>query len=100
MEDKDIARVLSTSVSTVERTRKCFVKESLESALTHKRPHRTRPKVLDGEGEARLCALACSDPPDGRDNWTMQLLADRLIELSVVETICDETVRTTLKKMN
>ena len=55
---------------------------------------------MDGEVEARLIALACSDAPEGREKWTMQMLADKLIELDVVETISDETVRIALKKTN
>jgi len=72
----------------------------IEAALNHTRPKKTRSKVLDGETEARLVQLACSEAPDGRERWSLQLLADKLIELEVVETVSRETVRTTLKKMN
>jgi len=70
----------------------------IEAALNHTRPWRTRAKVLDGAAEARLVQLACSEAPDGHERWTLQMLADKLIELEVVETISYETVRTTLKK--
>ena len=98
--DADIAKALSAGVRTVERTRQKCVEEGVEAALNHTRPKRTRRKVLDGEAEARLGQLACSEAPDGREDWTLQLLAEKLIELGVVETISRETVRTTLKKMN
>jgi len=99
MADKEIARVLNSSVSTVERVRKRFVEEGLEDALSE------RPRIggvlrrkLDGHQEAYLMALACSEPPEGRKRWTMQLLADRLVEVGLVEGISDETVRRMLKK--
>ena len=98
--DKEISEHLQVSVSTIERVRKQFVEQGLERALTHKRPYRTRSKKLDGEAEARLIALACAEPPKGREHWTMQMLADKLIELEVVQNISDETVRLALKKMN
>lgn len=98
--DAHIADALSVSSRTVERIRQACVETGIEAALNHTRPKRTRSKVLDGEAEARLIQLACSAPPDGRERWTMQMLADKLIELEIVETISDETVRTTLKKTN
>ena len=83
--------------ATLYNWRKRLAEEGLEAAL-HDRPRPgARPK-LDAKGEATLIALACSDPPEGRECWTMQLLADRLVELGVVEAISDETVRRTLKK--
>jgi len=98
--DAEIVAALGVSRPTVERTRRVCVEEGIEAALKHKRAYRRRGKVVDGEVEARLIALACSDAPEGREKWTMQMLADKLIELDVVETISDETVRTTLKKTN
>ena len=96
--DARIAEGLGISSRTVERIRQTCVEAGIEAALNHKRPRRTRSKVLDGEAEARLVQLACSQAPDGRNRWTMQMLADKLIELEIVETVSDETVRTTLKK--
>ena len=100
LRDEEISEHLQVSVSTIERVRKRFVKEGLERALRHKRPYRTRFKKLDGEVEAHLVALACAEPPTGRERWTMQMLADKLVELEMVESISDETVRLALKKMN
>lgn len=98
--DAQIAEALGISTRTVERIRQSCVEEGLEAALNHKRPTQTRSKVLDGEAEARLVQLACSEAPNGRDRWTLQMLADKLVELEIVESISDETVRVTLKKMN
>ena len=98
--DADIAQALGAQVRTVERVRQKCVQEGIEAALNHTRPKKSRGKVLDGAAEARLAQLACSPAPDGRESWSMQLLADTLIELEVVETVSRETVRTTLKKMN
>lgn len=95
--DTRIAETLHVSISTVERTRRRFVEEGLASALTERPRPGGQPK-LDGTREAHLVALACSQPPTGREQWTMQLLADRLVALGVVASISDETVRRTLKK--
>ncbi len=98
--DERIAEAFDVKPLTVERIRKRCVEHGLEDALTHRQnPHGPlKRKKLDGAAEARLFQIACSAPPDGRERWTMQLLADKLIELTVVKSICDETVRTTLKK--
>ena len=98
--DAEIANALGVAVRTVERTREKCVTAGIEAALNHTHPQRRRRKVLDGAAEARLIQLACSEPPDGREQWSMQLLADKLVELAVVETVSRETVRTTLKKTN
>jgi hypothetical protein len=98
--DADIAKALNAHARTVERIREKCVQEGVEGALNHTRPQKKRSRVLDGAAEARLVQLACSDAPDGLDRWTLQMLADKLIELEVVESISRETVRTTLKKMN
>ena len=98
--DADIVQALHTSRRTVERTRQNCVEMGVEAAINHTRPRKTKPKVLDGAAEARLAQLACSQAPDGHEKWSLQMLADKLIELEVVETVSYETVRTTLKKMN
>lgn len=98
--DADIAQALSSHRRTVERTREKCVELGIEAALNHARPQKKKEKLLDGEAEARLVQLACSEAPDGHERWSLRLLADKLIELEVVETISHETVRTTLKKMN
>ena len=92
-----IADLLDVHSDTVYRTRRLLVTRGLDTAL-EERPRSGQPRRLDGRGEATLIALACSSPPEGRAVWTMQLLADRLVEMSVVESISDETVRLTLKK--
>ena len=99
--DERIAEAVEVSRATVERVRQRFVEEGLEAALVRKPQARpSRLPTLDGRAEARLIALACSAPPDGRKEWTMQLLADRLVELAIVDAVCDETVRRVLKKTN
>lgn len=98
--DADIAKALSSHERTVERIREKCVMMGVEAALNHTRPRKTRSKVLDGAAEARLTQLACTEAPDGHERWSLQMLADKLIELEVVETISSETIRTTLKKMN
>ena len=97
--DKKVADAVLCSVPTVERTRKRCIEESFENALYDKRRNRVYERKLDALAEARLVTLACSTPPEGRSVWTMQLLADELVALNVVDTISDETVRRTLKKM-
>jgi transposase len=97
--DHRIAEALEVGVATVERVRQRFVEQGLGAALVRKPQDRpSRERKLDGRAEARLIALACSPPPDGRAVWTMKLLADRLVELEVVDSISDETVRRTLQK--
>lgn len=97
--DDRIAEAVEVDVATVERVRKRFVEQGTEAALRRKPQERpSRPCKLDGAAEARLIALACSAPPEGRKSWTMRLLADKLVELEVVDSIGAETVRTVLKK--
>jgi transposase len=97
--DEKIAEAVEVGVATAGRVRQRFVEQGLEAALGRKKQDRpSRPRKLDGRAEARLIALACSAPPEGRTEWTMQLLADKLVELQVVDAVCDETVRRALKK--
>lgn len=98
--DQRIAEAFGLRVQTVERIRKRCVEHGLEDALVRRsNPHGPlMRKKLDGAAEARLCLIACSTPPDGRDRWTLRLLGDRLVELHVVDSIGRETVRKTLKK--
>ena len=95
--DQEVAAALHVHPATAERARRRFVEGGVERALSDKPRPGGRPK-LDGKPAAHLVALACSAPPEGRSRWTMQLLADRLVELRVVAAISDETVRRTLKK--
>ena len=94
--DQSIAEALEVSIATIERVRERLVEESLASALTRHRPHSPRLRKLDGEQEAHLIALACSKPEEGQERWTLQLLADKLVQLQVVESISRETIRQVL----
>jgi hypothetical protein len=96
--DERIADALEVSVATVARERRRFCEEGLEVALLPKKPGRPRRRVLDGRAEAHLIALACSNPPEGREHWPLRLLAGRMVELGYVESLSYETVRRTLKK--
>jgi transposase len=98
-DDGRIAEALDVGRRTVERVRQRFVERGPDAALQRRPQDRpSRPRTLDGAAEARLMALACSAPPPGRACWTLQLLADRLVELQVVEAVSDEAVRRVLKK--
>jgi len=97
--DAEIAEAVEVSAATVARVRRRFAEQGLGAALDRKpQPPRPRKRKLDGAGEARLVALACSQPPDGRPGWTLQLLADRMVELKHVGAVSYETVRRCLKK--
>ncbi len=95
--DAEIAALLHTSPDTVQRTRKKFVEGNVEGALNEKRRPGARVK-LTPEQERQVTLLACADAPEGRTTWTMQLLADKVVESGMVESISDETIRNTLKK--
>jgi transposase len=95
--DEEIAESLHLSISTVHRTRQRFVEEGLTAALSEQ-PRPGKAPTLTGKQQAYLIALACSTPPEGHRRWTMQLLADRLIELKQVEKVSPDVVQRTLKK--
>ncbi len=96
--DARIAEAVEVSQPTVARVRKQFAEEGLEAALNRRPPRREYRRKLDGEQEARLVALACSAPPPGQARWSLRLLADKLVELEVVEDISYQTVGRALKK--
>ena len=96
--DEAIARALDVSIATIERVRRRFVARGLDGAVRRKPPDRVYARKIDGEAEAHLVALSCSEPPAGRDHWSMRLLADKLVELRIVPAVSDETVRRALKK--
>ena len=96
--DERIANAFGVSVATVARERRRFCEEGLEVALMPKKPGKPRRRTLDGRAEAHLVALSCSEPPEGRERWTLRLLADRMVELGHTEALSHETVRRTLKK--
>jgi transposase len=95
--DPEIAEQYGVSKATVYNLRRRCCMEGLQAAL-HDKPRSGAPKKLDGRGEARFTAIACSEPPTGRQRWTVRLLADKLVELEVVESISPATVGTLLKK--
>jgi transposase len=97
-DDQRIAEALEVGRATVERVRKEFVEEGFDAALERRKPRRVYRRKLDGDGEAHLVALACQEPPEGHSRWTLQLLADRMVQLEYVDRISYQTVRRTLKK--
>lgn len=96
--DAAIAGALEVHPTTVARIRRQYVAEGLEAALERKRPDRVYTRTFDGDAEAHLVAVACSDPPAGHERWTLRLLADELVRLEVVPTVSYETVRRTLQQ--
>lgn len=97
---EQIMEAFDVSAVTVAKVRKTFVEQGLEVALHRKKPDREYEHVLDGEGEAHLIALACSEPPSGRKHWSLRLLQERFVKLGHVDNISYETIRRTLKKTN
>ena len=98
--DSEISAALDISIRTIERVRQRFVEERLEASLKRRSGGGANRRRLDGDQEAHLVALVCSDPPEGRARWTLRLLRDQMVELKYVESISYETVRQTLKKTN
>ena len=96
--DAKIAEALNLSQRTVERVRKQYVEHGMEASLNRKQHTKYRPRKLEGEAEAYLIATACSEPPEGRSRWTLELLAKKMVKLKLVEEISLETVRQRLKK--
>ena len=97
--DEQIAEMLEITRRQVQRIRTQFAQQGLEATIRRKiRSDEGVPRVFDGEAEAKLVTLCCSDPPDGHQTWTLQLLVDELTRLKVVSKVCRETVRRTLKK--
>lgn len=95
-QDKEISRALEVSIPTVERVRKRFVFEGFEASLKQRRSQRKYSRKLDGEQEARLIALVCSTPPEGYGRWSLRLLADRVVQMKVIDSISHETIRQVL----
>ncbi len=96
--DQRVAEALSTTRNTVLRVRQPFAAQGLDATLHRKKPTGRQYRKLDGKQEAALVAIACSRAPEGRSRWTMKLMADKLVELEVVESIDPATVCRTLKK--
>lgn len=97
--DEEIAELVNTSISTSHRVRRRFVEEGLEAALTEK-PRPGKPRTFSGRDRAAVTALASSEPPEGQARWSLRLLADKLVELEIVDDISHQTVRDILKKTN
>ena len=99
--DAETANAFGCHVNTVANMRQRLVEHGLDAALERKpQDHPSRERIFDGKKEARLIATACSEPPEGHARWTLQLLADRMVELKVVESVSRKTVERTLKKTN
>ena len=97
--DQQVSEQVDVSAGTVERVRKRYGTEGLEAALSPRpQPRRPHKRRIDGDNEARLVAIACSEAPDGHDRWTLQLLAERMVELKYVRAVSGQTVRRVLKK--
>jgi hypothetical protein len=96
--DREIAPMLETSTATVQRVRERFCGQGLDAALERSAPDRLYERTFDGRAEARLLALACSEAPEGRERWSLRLLADKAVEMGIVEEVSHETIRKTLKK--
>jgi hypothetical protein len=95
---KDISRILKISMRKIDRIKKCFVEQGLEIALNGTKGQRAYEKKADGDFEAHLIALSCSEPPEGFSRWSLRLLADKVVELNYVDDISYETIRRVLKK--
>jgi len=96
--NKDISRVLNISMKRIDRVKKRFVEDGLDIALNGRKGSRIYKKKADGDFEAHLVALSCSEPPDGFARWSLRLLADKVVELDYIESISHETIRRVLKK--
>lgn len=96
--NEEIARVLQISMRKIDRLKKCFVEQNVETALNGTKGQRAYQKKADGDFEAHLVALSCSEPPEGFARWSLRLLADKVVELKYVDDISHETIRRVLKK--
>jgi len=93
-----MARVLNISMKKIDRVKKRFVEEGIDVALNGRKGSRVYAKKADGDFEAHLVALSCSDPPEGFARWSLRLLADKVVELEYIDTVSHETIRRVLKK--
>jgi len=98
--DKEVAEILEITVRAIENIRMRFIVDGFEAALYGKPREREYDRKMDGDAEAHLIALSCSEPPKGYSKWSLRLLADKMVELRYIETISHETVRKVLKKTN
>ena len=100
MKNEDVASVLRISMRKIDRVKKRFVEDGLETALTGHKADRIYEKKTDGDFEAHLIALSCSEQPEGFARWSLRLLADQVVELRYIDTVSHETIRRLLKKRN
>jgi len=98
--DADIAEAFDCTIKSLERLRKRLVEHGLDTAMDHGNRGSYRAKKLDGVAEAHLIATACSSAPEGRNRWTVRLLADEMVSLGIVDSVSKSTIHNTLKKMN
>ncbi len=98
--NKEIAGVLKIGMRKIDRLKKRFVEQGLDTALNGIKGNRIYAKKADGDFEAHLIALSCSEPPDGFSKWSLRLLADKFVELEYIDTVSHETIRQILKKTN
>lgn len=96
--EQDIAKVLKVSAMKIHRTKQRFVDEGMDIALNGRKGDRVYKRKADGDFEAHLVALSCSDPPEGQAQWSLRLLADQVVELGYIESVSHETIRRVLKK--
>ena len=96
--NKEIARVLNVSMKKIDRVKKRFVEDGLDTSLNGRKGRRIYAKKADGDFEAHLVALSCSEPPEGFTRWSLRLLADKVVELNYIDSISHEAVRRVLKK--
>lgn len=98
--NEDMSRILNISMRKIDRVKKRFVEEGLDVTLNGKKSSRIYEKKIDGDFEAHLIAVSCSDPPEGFTRWSLRLLSERVVELEYIDSISHETVRRILKKTN
>lgn len=96
----DLSRILRVSMRKIDRVKKRFVSEGIDVALNGQRGVRVYKRLADGDFEAHLIALSCSDPPEGFSRWSLRLLADKVVELNYIDSVSHETIRRVLKKTN
>ena len=98
--NQEICKILKIGMRTIDRLKKCFVEEGFDIALNGKKSDRVYKKKVDGDVEAHLIALSCSEAPEGFSRWSLRLLVDKMVELKYVDSISYETIRKVLKKTN
>ncbi len=98
--NEEMARILNISMKKIDRVKKRFVEEGFDIALNGRKGNRIYPRKVDGDFEAHLVALSCSEPPEGFSRWSLRLLADKVVELNYIDSISHEAVRRILKKTN